>query len=856
MFLDQISQTDTGFCLLARDDLARRQWELQLAELAAKRSLSVWPSERLLTWSQWAADRWRRSLDSAASDAERSLLSPRQSHRLWQRVIEESDEGATLIDCARSATWARGARQRLLEHCEELPNAGSAGGHEAYAAFIRWNRRFDALLDEHGWIDPESLLYRLNRLNVRSIAEDIAVLDGTHAPQAGLRLVARMQSSGCRSLAITPDDQQAKTQALLLASPVHELERAAEWLAARLHANPTQRVALVLPDLDARHDEVYAVLADRVGADRVWMTHAPKLADIGILGAALDAIRLLTPGSSFTELSRWLRSPFFNASHTSRQAAAVKLELRLRRDSRASGDFRTAWQRFGLKALLETHLPEDAAQLAAAFARLPRRATPTAWTAAWQECLRTLGWLGQERTLPPAQQQAWDMAWAQFAELTPITGGIDANDAWRAIGTIFAASSLYEPPRLSGIQVLQSIRDIGPGFNAAWIAGATAENLPEPANQNPLLPWSLQNRLQLPDSTSSARLAAAQLDLRNLERRLPHIVFSAAVRIQDRPQTPSPLVTGWSAIQALSDHAKVEPQGPAARLGKRKWVAIDDSAPGFSGTTIPGGARILDLQARCPVKAFCAARLGAESLEPPLVGIDGRLRGLLVHRALEVLLDPTAADSPGDRMAIAIDLTVSEILRPGDARWTTLVDAERRRLTRLIEQLLALDAARAGFSVAALERRVDIEIDGSRLRCRIDRVDRLANGAIVIIDYKTGVTSTQDWFGPRLKDCQLPLYAQAEQAAGIAVVQLAADEVRFRSACLDAVELPGTSKHFSANEWQAQLDEWRAQIAVLIAEFRQGDTRVAAATVGDIADDAREYAGGTYAPLSRVGDLR
>ena len=47
------------------------------------------------------------------------------------------------------------------------------------------------------------------------------------------------------------------------------------------------------------------------------------------------------------------------------------------------------------------------------------------------------------------------------------------------------------------------------------------------------------------------------------------------------------------------------------------------------------GARVLELQSACPFRAFGELRLGAEPHEEPDAGIDRRVRGIVLHRALE-----------------------------------------------------------------------------------------------------------------------------------------------------------------------------------------------------------------------------
>jgi len=294
----------------------------------------------------------------------------------------------------------------------------------------------------------------------------------------------------------------------------------------------------------------------------------------------------------------------------------------------------------------------------------------------------------------------------------------------------------------------------------------------------------------------------------------------------------------------------------ASRVGVRSWQEQLDSAPPLSDNRIRGGTRTLDLQALCPMKAFCVARLGAEPLEAPVRGLDPRLRGILIHRVLELLLDPDASGAPFSRVAASIEIASGELITPGDACWRAQVGAERMRLESMLHNFLELEASRDSFTTAAVEDRTEITIKGSRLKCRIDRLDRLANGTELVIDYKTGRAVPNRWFEARLSDCQLPLYAQDTNAAGIATIRLGSDRIEYRAAGTDGISLPGAMTAFDEAGWQTQVGRWRGQIEELISEFISGDVRLSSDAGDFVGSDAREHVGGSFAPLSRVGDGR
>lgn len=854
MYLDRISEQHPGTPLIARDSLARQQWVAVIAAIDAPPDSSAWPSRPVLTWSAWLRSCWELADAAGTVSRNRFALSAHQADRLWRKVVEESDIGKTLVGSSGVAHWARLARRRLFEAGLAPASQRGAAWQNDAAVFLDWNRRFERYLDIHDWIDPDALLFRINRLPMDGLAHDVVLLDPAPASAEGQRLVARWHEAGCSISRIEPGGGPAAQTRLITDDPVDELRQAAAWAAQCLEQNSNGLYAVVVPDLEARQDELRTFFGDRLGPDRVGSTSSMPLALISICGAAFNVISLLGPDADFDTLSRWLRSPFFDGEDEARERVAAALEIELRGEPRAQQDFVAAWRRYGLRELVVKRLPHAARQLDQALSQLPRRATPTTWTAVWQSCLKSLSWRGFEIGLPDAVQHAWDNTWAKFSELTPITGAISFELALSDLLAIAGSEGVFESVPHRGLLLASQIDQVGPGLAGAWVTGFS-DDAPYPAAvANPLLPWSVQAAHRMPGSAPETDLDDTIEALNAFNARVPEAVFSCPSHVGEQPQTPSPLFDDWRR-GAEPSLPEAEPTGLAAsRIATRTWQVEADAAPALNSAVIPGGTRTLDLQAICPVKAFCESRLGARPLETPVRGLDARLRGILVHRVLELLLDPRDSNPPDCRIDASISRAFAELVSPGSAGWQTQVDAERARLEAIVGQLLESESRRGPFATIAVEQRAEIEVAGSNIRCRIDRIDRAANGAELVIDYKTGRPQPNRWFERRLSDCQLPLYAQQSRDAGIAIVRLDPARVEYNGAGISDVALPSGFRKFDEAEWHVQVTRWREQLAEIIEEFVAGDVRIRSDAQEFIASDASEHAGGAFAPLSRVGD--
>jgi hypothetical protein len=309
MYLDQILAASPGTPLIAKSALAIAHWEAALAAATVGPDTRAWPSPPLTTLAHWLETRWESARAAGSPAHDRSLLSAAQALRLWQRIIEESPESAGLISPARVAVAARSARRALLDHglsVAALRPGRDSGDSEA---FLRWHRRFEETLDANGWIDRESLLFRLNRLPVESQAGDILLLDpeAVESPERR-RLHELWGASGRRIASLIPRTANATPELLLVPDFADELREACEWAARCIDLQADTRVAVVVPNLDTEGGAVERVFVDRLGQSRVSSDAACPLRDIGIVGAAVNALQLMSLRADFGTFSRWTPS--------------------------------------------------------------------------------------------------------------------------------------------------------------------------------------------------------------------------------------------------------------------------------------------------------------------------------------------------------------------------------------------------------------------------------------------------------------------------------------------------------------------------------------------------------------------
>jgi ATP-dependent helicase/DNAse subunit B len=165
------------------------------------------------------------------------------------------------------------------------------------------------------------------------------------------------------------------------------------------------------------------------------------------------------------------------------------------------------------------------------------------------------------------------------------------------------------------------------------------------------------------------------------------------------------------------------------------------------------------------------------------------------------------------------------------------MDLEGRRLTRLVTEWLEYEAKRIAFEVAETEASRTIHLAGLTLNLRLDRIDRLNDASLLVIDYKSGDVSPKSWELPRPDDVQLPLYAgfalnrETEELGGLVFAKVRAGDQAFAGRVFDAKatllpNIPANSGLARDSFSIEKLIDWREYIEKLAHSFVDGHAEV------------------------------
>ncbi len=168
---------------------------------------------------------------------------------------------------------------------------------------------------------------------------------------------------------------------------------------------------------------------------------------------------------------------------------------------------------------------------------------------------------------------------------------------------------------------------------------------------------------------------------------------------------------------------------------------------------------------RDPYTVYARDILRLYPLDPLRPMPDARLRGSVLHRVMEEYArsrgDGSAEEARARLMAAARAVLTEEVPWPA-ARLLWLA-----RLERVAGWFAAFDTAQPGSPLMVEEKgAVTLEKAGFTLTARPDRIDRLADGRLHILDYKTGSPPTKKM--QELFDKQLLLQAAMAERGGFA----------------------------------------------------------------------------------------
>lgn len=795
-----------------------------------------------------------------------------QSHGLdEQALLDEPDVEASVL-----ASWIQAYRERLQE----------LGAIDQAMLANHLNQVFE---DEQRDL-PQKLVFagfhewppELSRLQHTLMAKGCKIACLPEPQQSASSTLDHPQEVNATVTQPSLNVNQHSVISVAAADAEDEVRAAASWAQACLRRHPEANIAVVVLDLNERRQLLENVFTEVLNPKAALTGHQEgerpfnislgwPLAEEPVIFDALLALRWILEPLDFPQVSRLLRSPFVNVD----DAAAAQLEIRLRQLNLA----RPSLTQVLFQAGGQKNTPWRSAAWASRwreFRNLLRDAPdfngPVVWAELIAQALTDLGWGPDEDSAPAGGQEgaedelggsrhfssreyqalgAFHECLEQLASLEQVLPRCSLAQVVHELQQL-ASQQIFQPQQNPApVLITEPLQALGLSFDYLWLMSASDEIWPEPPRPNPLLPHSLQRQHDMAHATAAGELLYAQTVTRWLVHSAPQVVCSWPRSSGDKLLRPSPLLADYQDageaqtwLQRLNAVDAVAMRRDLEAFAQAECESYhDDQAPPWRQAEVSGGAGLIREQSACPFRALAMYRWNLDTPASVGGGLNPQQRGILLHRALQLMYDFTDGRLPAPVHWEAIsERAVQQTLDQYLGQWPVLNDerlqqAEYQRLYKAVLEWLAVDESRPeGFQAALQESAVDLQLGPLNLSLRLDRLDHLPDGTSVVIDYKGGQKhSIKEWFGERPKEPQLPMYALAlaerEPLSALAFGNLKPGSRGYSGLSRQNDVMPGVTavdqaRDLPVGDWDQLQQHWRSVLGHLAQQFADGRAAV------------------------------
>ncbi len=860
---------------------------------AAESPAIAWKRPPVFAIDIYIQQLWQRAASQGiAPFSSTALLSRFDEHEIWLQLVRPSREDYPLINSQETAS-AASRSYRFFKQWDVAVSDSIERYRNAidFQTFLGWSNQFEERcreLDVASLSDASRLITTHIDMLKPLLPAKVALVKFNQPPPLYAKLFEALESI-CEIEWIQEATQKgqlgsafadSESISLRYQNVGDEIAACLDWCQTKAEQSPDAHIGIVVDrsgSLEPLIEEAMFAASAASNSERFEITNrlnryhsSERLNELPGFDRALSILALNHELIDSERFCKLLQSPL-TVGGQQEYAARIAFEVYLRKNAAAEirlSHLRNLMQYEGR----DYHCP-ILAQALLEFSALARREKSNQplrhWLQLFGRQLQALGWPGAVPSLSERRlEKQWEQSVQRLASSSSVLGDISIGAALTKLQTFLKQSNadLHFDDRLQiSLVDIEEAQDLV--FDHVWMLCVDDRDWPQPINPVAFLPYSLQQELEMPGSTHQQQLDTALTQLRTL-----------------RTQTSSEMIISH---HALEEELKIRPSALLASIpfaasgdaGATDGMTYQEKAklenlqeplkiPLQSVEEISGGTSLLSNQSNCPFRAFARNRLKATQLEQFSHGLNPIARGNALHKALENLgikigdsrtLKGLSSSDREELLAQSAAIAIAylrqqhpETMTPAFAR------IEQQRLTALMQGFLMLEAQRTDFTIAQNEESVNWQHSQLSLNLRIDRIDRLSDGSLTLIDYKTGKHTNYRWFDERPDDMQLPLYqiaiaAEAEQiVAATLIYQLNAENI----GVLGPLEVPNfgatvkvssQAKSF-AGGWSELQTSWNKIIYSLVEEFESGLLAVA---------PTRGYATCQYCeldPLCRVAE--
>ena len=817
----------------------------------------VWETPAIMPFSSWL----EHLFFSKQVQEGPFLLGPHQEAVLWEEIISSNTPEYRILGLKGTSEAAARAYETVSRH--KLPWMEINGSTDReIRTFVQWAQGFNRTCAENHFLagaDLPAYLARCLKKKLLTPPENLILAGFLEFDPAIEDFLTCLAENNCGLYLLPPPCGRGRARWTSYADLRDETMAAAAWALNLTLEDPEARVGIAVPGLEKMRTMIERSLDHAFHPETVHSLTQPDRRIFNIsLGFPLGHYPLARCAALFLGLlnrQKWdiqelgiiLDSPFLQGAEQE-FAARAALDRKIRSKAHP---WITAQKLLELAGREDTphHCPDLTRILASSLetaAGSKEGQSPAAWAALFSRILSAAGWPGSRalNSIEFQTFQAFKEELSRLSSLEPVMKSISYGQALKRFEDLLS-SRIFQPESVKArVQVMGLLETPGLDFDHLWVMNLNADVLPASSRPNPFLPVELQRKYRTPGSSPARELELARRIMDSLLSSSRDIIFSHSTHEDDRSLLASPLLSGLQAVDPKSVILH-QPAGVFTLMaGCGELVPVKDGQGlALEDSRLLGGSRAFQDQALCPFRGYAAHRLGSGPLEEPLFALTPMDRGSLTHRALmrvwqeigslEELREMISQDSLDSLVDETCSLTVQEFQTRGHVLFSPeFMELEKARLKRTIFSWLQRELGRKEFEVSALEETRNVQIGGISIKTRMDRLDLLEDGRLVIIDYKTGaaVDSVENmWMGERIIEPQLPIYSlvTGHETAGVVLAQVHPRNCRFHGIISsDEISLQGntlkTPEKMNSGKMVDILKQWRRNLEAISLEIQNG----------------------------------
>jgi len=796
--LDSIRELlETGTTVLVPNNRIR---DAVLHAYADTGSTSVFATPRVLGIDVWARDTWLQAASmGVAPYCDKLTVSAAEELFLWTSLIEKSQDRYPLLNEAETASAVSRAYQLLKQWQLQEAHGETLEAYRSIpdiAAFLSWAEQFQQACEEKQLISLVDCIAQISHHlehddpSALPIDKKFLLLNFYQPPPLYARLFNQL-AQHCQVTDIQLASEETRISGTHHQFPTQRAEffHVANWAKTIMQQDKDAHIGLIGELGDVQRSELERILATVLDRNHIIDFSAPQalfnsthsthsLIDEGMVNDAFLLFDTLLPEQSGENFCRLLRSSYvLPESNEWENRFALERVLRQRVNERCQ-----------LQDILyyagreekPSHCPKLNAvfsELRERFRRLPKLNDPQQWSQTFLQILEHFQWPGT--LLSPHQSKVladFRKALDTLATLTPVLGTIDQGKAINCLRRLCIDTrhnQQFDHQRQISLYTIEEAS--GLDFDHIWLLNFNDQVWPPSISPSPFLPYSLQKEAGIPGSHSDVQFQFASEAFRILCQSVSGSVQSSHHRSDGELEYRASNFSSSFVCQQSSADTNPTPHcfygEPYAASPQVTTVADEQTVALLPDGQSLGGHNVLSDQSSCPFRAFAHYRLQARELDQFASGLSAMARGSAVHEALEYLfkrvvdsqdLQEKSAAELEQICSAASDAAIGYLRKYHRSIMTPRFEQiEHNRILSLLQGFLAKEQERPPFTAIAWEQEHHWQYRDMLFRLKVDRIDRLADDSLAVIDYKTGKTSASlgSWLKDRPEDLQLPFYA-------------------------------------------------------------------------------------------------